>query len=42
MAVDLLLVAGNPTQDINNVADLANHRLVMKDGTALGETRKTA
>jgi len=29
---DLLIVEGNPLDDIMNIADRANHRLVMKDG----------
>lgn len=32
LAADLLLVDGNPLEDIDAVADAANHRLVMKDG----------
>jgi imidazolonepropionase-like amidohydrolase len=32
MAADLLLVAGNPVDDVDCAADRANHRLVMKDG----------
>ena len=36
MRADLLLVDGNPTQDIANVADRANHRLVMRDGATVG------
>ncbi|MFQ5971959.1 MAG: amidohydrolase family protein [Alphaproteobacteria bacterium] len=32
---DFLIVDGNPTQDIANVADSTNHRLVVKDGDAV-------
>jgi imidazolonepropionase-like amidohydrolase len=32
-AADLLVVAGDPTADIQMVADTANHRLVVKNGT---------
>ena len=34
MAADLLIVDGNPMQDISNVADTANHRSVIKNGRA--------
>ena len=39
MQADLLLVAGNPTQDVNNVADRRNHRLVMKNGAITMDQR---
>jgi imidazolonepropionase-like amidohydrolase len=32
MKADLLVVDGNPVEDISQVADVANHRLVMKSG----------
>ena len=32
---DFLIVDGNPTQDIANVAESTNHRLVVKDGNAV-------
>lgn len=35
MAADLLIVDGNPMQDILNVADKTNHRCVVKDGAAV-------
>ena len=34
-AADLLIVDGNPMQDIANVAERKNHRLVVKDGRAV-------
>ena len=35
-AADLLLIAGNPAEDIAMAADRANHRLVVKRGSAVG------
>ena len=34
---DMVLVDGNPLEDIAMVADTANHRCVIKNGSALGE-----
>ncbi len=42
MQADLLLVAGNPTQNIANVADRANHKLVMKNGLTVADRRTAA
>ena len=35
MAADLLLVSGNPLEDIACAADKANHRAVVKNGTVV-------
>ena len=40
MQADLLLVSGNPTQDINNVADPQNHRLIMKNGETIAHRKE--
>ncbi len=42
MQADLLLVPGNPTQDISNVADHRNHRLIIKNGATIADRRAAA
>ncbi len=42
MQADLLLVSGNPTQDISNVADCRHHRLVVKNGNTIADRREAA
>jgi len=36
-AADLLIVDGNPTEDIKMAAEMANHRMVVKNGTVAKE-----
>ena len=38
---DLLIVEGNPLEDISQVTNPANHRMIMKNGTTVSSTLKT-
>jgi len=42
LAADFLVVEGNPAQDIKQVADQANHRLVVKNGAPAAGAAKLA
>ena len=38
---DLLIVEGNPLEDISKVTDPANHRMILKNGTPVSSTLNT-